>query len=261
MHPKFLEVRSKVLKYSDIEDRVKALHNTFENERCYVATVGPSINEYSHDYLREKLQKELIITVKQAYDIFTDLCDFQVLSFANFNPYTYSSDKTFVVWEVFEQYHPQQILQNGFKVDLMLPTIGNHEPDIKKRQENSQAGLRTFDDYMLSKTLNRMYGPTIMYETVFHLAMHLGVKEIVTLGWDIVNMDIFKNKDPYEDVHNDHFYGNTDHAIKIPANYTEMKIVVESTEFLYNWMKEKGVDLKIVSTQSAVHESVPRITL
>ena len=62
-------------------------------------------------------------------------------------------------------------------------------------------------------------------------------------------------------VHNEHFYEGKDYAIKIPANYTEMKIVVGATEFLYNWMKSKGVDLKIVSTQSAVHESVPRITL
>ena len=261
MHPKLNEVRSEVLKYSDIGDRVKALHDTFKDERCYIATVGPSINEYSHEYLRDVLKDELIITVKQAYNLFRELSDFQVLSFANFNPYKYHSDKTIVVWEVFEQYHPAQILQNGFKVEIMLPTIGNHEPDIKKRQENSQAGLKIFNDYMLTKTLNRMYGPTIMYETVFHLAMHLGVKEIITLGWDIVDMSIFKNKDPYEDVHNEHFYGETDHDIKIPANYTEMKIVVEATEFLYKWMKSKGVDLKIVSTQSAVHESVPRITL
>tara|TARA_Y100000310_G_scaffold188811_1_gene188805 strand:- start:1159 stop:1944 length:786 start_codon:yes stop_codon:yes gene_type:complete len=261
MHKITKELRNKMVQYEDIPDRLKVLHNAYEGETCYIATVGPSIKNYEEEYLRDKLKDELIITVKQAYNIFREVSDFQVLSFANFNPYTYSSDDTMVVWEVFEQYHPQWILNNNFKCDLMLPVVGNHEPDIKKRQEQSQAGTLSFDNWTLDKTLNRMYGPTIMYETVFHLAIYLGVKEIITLGWDIADMNIFKSKDPYEEVFNDHFYKNTDYAIKIPANYTELSIVVNATKFFYEWLKGKGIDLKIISDKSAVHESVPRIEL
>ena len=262
MHKNTKDIRNRMLQYEDIPDRLKSLKNAYEGETCYIATVGPSIRDYEEDYLRDKLKDELVITVKQAYDIFRELSDFQVLSFANFSPYKYYSDDTIVVWEVFEQYHPYEILNNNYKCDLMLPVVGNHEPDIKKRQEQSQAGLLSFDDWTLDKTINRMYGPTIMYESVFHLAVYLGVKEIRTIGWDIGDLSIFKNKDPYEDVFNDHFYENKDELkVTIPANYREMQIVIESTKFFYEWLKGKGIDLKIISNKSAVHESVPRMEL
>ena len=61
MHPKLKEVRNKILQYSEIEDRVKALHNTFEDETCYIACVGPSINDYTEDYLRDTLKDKLIM--------------------------------------------------------------------------------------------------------------------------------------------------------------------------------------------------------
>lgn len=262
MHKNTYSIKNKMLQYEDIPDRLKVLKDAYKGETCYIATVGPSIKNYPEDYLRDKLKDKLVITVKQAYNIFKELSDFQVLSLANFAPYKYYSDDTIVVWEVFEQYHPQLILDNNLKCELMLPVVGNHEPDIKKRQENSQAGLLSFDDWTLDKTIHRMYGPTIMYESVFHLAIYLGVKEIVTLGWDICDLDIFKKKDPYEDVFNDHFYDNhNDLSVKIPANYREMQIVIESTKYFYNWLKGKNIDLKIISDRSAAHESIPRIEL
>ena len=64
----------------------------------------------------------------------------------------------------------------------MLPVVGNHESDLVKRINESQAGTESFDDWTLDKTMNRMYGPGIMYEVVIHLALHLGVKEIKTIG-------------------------------------------------------------------------------
>ena len=141
MHKNTYDIKNKMLQYEDIPDRLKTLKDAYKGETCYIATVGPSIKNYSEDYLRDKLKDKLIITVKQAYNIFRELSDFQVLSLANFSPYKYHSDDTIVVWEVFEQYHPQLILDNNLKCELMLPVVGNHEPDIKKRQENSQAGL------------------------------------------------------------------------------------------------------------------------
>ena len=263
MHFKTEDIRyNKMMKADTNTGRLKCLHNAYKGETCYIATVGPSIRDYDEEYLRDKLKDELIITVKQAYDIFRELSDFQVLSFANFSPYRYYSDDTIIVWETFEPYHPKTIFNNNLKCDLMLPVVGNHEPDIKKRQEQSQAGLFSFDDWTLDKTINRMYGPTIMYESVFHLAIYLGVKEIRTIGWDIGDLSIFKNKDPYEDVFNDHFYEGGDKLkVSIPANYREMEIVINSTKFFYEWLKGKGIDLKIISDRSSAHESIPRMEL
>ena len=52
---------------------------------------------------------------------------------------------------------------------------------------NSLAYRRDFEDHLLESDPTRPFGPGIMYELVFFLAVHLGVSEIVTIGWDIAN--------------------------------------------------------------------------
>ena len=81
MHSNTLNLKNKMLQYEDIPDRLKVLHNAYKGETCYIATVGPSLKDYDEDYLRDKLKDDLVITVKQAYNIFRELSDFQVLSF------------------------------------------------------------------------------------------------------------------------------------------------------------------------------------
>jgi hypothetical protein len=49
----------------------------------------------------------------------------------------------------------------------------------------SLAATADFDAYRLDRMATRPFGPGIIYELVFYLAVHLGVAEIVTVGWDI----------------------------------------------------------------------------
>ena len=97
-------------------------------------SAGPSLKNYTQEYLKEKLNDKLVISIKQSFNILREVVDFHVLNFTNFEPYDYSnSEDTIVTWEVFEQYHPQMILDNNFKCELMLPCVGNHETDLVKR--------------------------------------------------------------------------------------------------------------------------------
>ena len=123
--------------------------------------------------------------------------------------------------------------------------------------------LRNYDlFFQLGTDLEMRWGKSIIYEQAIPLVLYLGCKDIFTIGWDIGDLSIFKNKDPYEDVFNDHFYENKDELkVTIPANYREMQIVIESTKFFNEWLNGKGIDLKIISDRSAVHESVPRMEL
>ena len=61
--------------------------------------------------------------------------------------------KTIVAWEVFEEYHPQMILENGFNVDVMFPVIRNHGT-----MDNTQAARLDFDDFTMDKTYDRAVG-------------------------------------------------------------------------------------------------------
>ena len=72
MHSNTLNLKNKMLQYEDIPDRLKVLHNAYKGETCYIATVGPSLKDYDEDYLRDKLKDDLVITVKQAYNIFRE---------------------------------------------------------------------------------------------------------------------------------------------------------------------------------------------
>jgi len=264
MHKDTPYLRSIMLQHEDISDRLAQLKNSYEGETCYIVSSGPSLKNFEEDYLRNKLKDELVISVKQSMNLLKGIADFHVLNFTNFEPYDYSdSHNTIVTWEVFEQYHPQMILDNNFKCELMLPVVGNHESDLVKRINESQAGTESFDDWTLDKTMNRMYGPGIMYEVVIHLALYLGVKEIRTIGWDIGDVSKFKQDDLYEDVWQDHSYDGSDNIkyAKTPMNYHEVNTVVKSVKYLSEWLKTKGVDFKIISDRNPAHKSIERIQL
>ena len=264
MHSKTSELISKLLQYEDIPDRLNVLEDSFKDETCYIVSAGPSLKNFEEEYLRDKLKDKLVISIKQSMNLLKGIADFHVLNFTNFEPYDYTdSENTIVTWEVFEQYHPQMILDNNFKCELMLPVVGNHESDLVKRINESQAGMEAFDDWTLDKTINRQYGPGIMYEVVIHLALHLGVKEIRTVGWDIGDVSKFKQDDLYEDVWQDHSYEGSDNIkyAKTPMNYHEVNTVVKSVKYLSGWLKTKGVDLKIISDRNPADKSIERIEL
>jgi len=263
MHKDTPYLRSIMLQHEDISDRLAQLKNSYEGETCYIVSSGPSLKNFEEDYLRNKLKDELVISVKQSMNLLKGIADFHVLNFTNFQPYDYRGTDNIVVWEVFEQFHPEMILKNNLKCELMLPVIGNRESDIVKRIDESQAGKLSFDDFTLDKTMDRMYGPGIMYETVVHLALYLGVKKITTLGWDIGDVSKFKG-DKYEDVWQDHFYEDTSDKMAYaptPMNFHEVNTVVDSTEYLNKWLLSKGVELNIISDRNPAHKSIPRIEL
>lgn len=264
MHSNTPVVNSLINQYEEIAERVTALKDSYKGEDCYVVTAGPSLKNYSQEYLQEKLEGKLVITIKQALNMLKGVADFHVLNFTNFEPYDYSdSPDTLVVWEIFEQYHPEMIFQNNLKVDLMLPVVGNHERDIVRRIDASQAGQNSFDDWTLDKTLYRMYGPGLMYEVAIHLAVHLGVQSITTIGWDIGDVSKFNGQNLYEDVWQDHYYEG-DSSIKYartPMNFHEVNTVVDSVEPLSKWLKAKGIDFAVVSDRNPCSANVTRLDL
>lgn len=269
MHKNTLPLLKQIYQYEYVPERLQVLKDAYKDETCYIVSAGPSLKNFSRQQLYEKLHDKLVISVKQSFNILKNIADFHVLNFTNFQPYDYKGTNNIVVWEVFEQYHPEMVLKNNLKCELMFPVIGNRDPDTIKKINESQAGKLNFEDFTLDKTLNRMYGPGIMYETVIHLALYLGVKRIVTLGWDIGDINKFKTNDPREDAWQDHFYEgyegvNLGHNIsyaKTPMNLHEVNTVVNSVEYLNKWLLSKGVEFNIISDRNPAHESVPRIEL
>jgi uncharacterized Rossmann fold enzyme len=93
--------------------------------------------------------------------------------------------------------------------------------------------------------------------------LYLGVKEIRTVGWDIGDVSKFNKDDLYENVWQDHSYEGFDKIqyAKTPMNYHEVNTVVKSVKYLNEWLKTKGVDLKIISDRNPADESIERVEL
>jgi len=109
--------------------------------------------------------------------------------------------------------------------------------------------------HLLKNNLTRPCGPGIMYETVLFMAIHLGVKKITCLGWDLSQGRV--NEDTYK-----HFYGNTT-KLRNRGDILEWEIE-ETRKFslrFFNWLKREGIELRIASKNSYLPPEIPRIEL
>ena len=104
-----------------------------------------------------------------------------------------------------------------------------------------------------------------MYESGFPLAMHLGAKEIVTIGWDIGDLSKFKKQKGYKLGDDDWVKEHAQSLYKTHAgagpDYEELKETIDSTKEMYDYFLEKGIKVRILSDRSPADERFERITL
>jgi hypothetical protein len=142
---------------------------------------------------------------------------------------------------------------------------------IRERNfDNSVAEKKNFDDWTLDKqSMLRPYGPGIMYEAVFYLLQHLGVSEVVTIGWDnkLVSSDAGKQHfydkensefDKEEFIHSNEVAKN-ENAVKTLTH--EAEITTNAIESWYTWLKENGCTLKIISPYNPAPDSIERVEI
>jgi len=255
---KLSKLKRAVASKKSLEEKLEVLRNSYEGETCYILNCGPSLNEMAPNVIREHLKDKLVFAVKQAYNKFADISDFHFFNCANlpslkkngyFQEHYKYDDKTIAIassnynmgtrWSAFQK---QDLF---FKVPIR--TEINNEFVVKTKD---------FDKYLMSDHAERPCGPGIMYETVIYMALHLGVKKIVALGWDL------SYNDPKSYKEYKHFYGGTDKLVNrgdiLPWEITATR---EASEELFKWLKNKGVELELVSNQSTLYEEIPRVKL
>tara|TARA_R110000796_G_scaffold8846_2_gene30074 strand:+ start:1282 stop:2103 length:822 start_codon:yes stop_codon:yes gene_type:complete len=273
MNSRTQELKNKVLSYDEPEKRLSVLKDAYKGETAYIIAGGPSLKNYSNEYLKEALKDKLVLSIKQAYDLLRDETDFHILNFTNFREYDWTGNKSIVLWEIFEQFHYEMIEQNNMECDLVLPVYRNNQhtgggvgPD---KMIYSVAEKGDFEHLKLDHPevgMNQPWGPGIMYEICIPLAMHLGCSKIISVGWDIGDLNSFSNgvEDDTQRVFQEHFYGDEHKKIvyaKTSMGPREITSVAKSTEGMFKWLKENNIDWELASDRNPGYNKIPRVTL
>ena len=267
------ELKKKLLQFDDPQERLNSLKDQYKGETAYIIAGGPSLNKYTPEYLKEFFKDKLTISIKQAYEMLKEETDFHILNFTNFKPYNWTNNKSIVLWEIFEQFHYDMISQNNYECDMLVPVYRNNPmtgggigPD---KMSYSVAERGDFEYLKLDHPevgMNQPWAPGIMYEVCIPLAMFLGCSKIVSVGWDIGDLSSFANgdEDDTQRVFQEHFYGNDHEQIvyaKTSMGPREIKSVAKSTEGMYYWLKENGVDWELASDRNPGYGKIPRVEL
>ena len=209
------------------------------------------------------LSDKLVVAVKQTYNLVPEAVDFHLLNSWNYQEYRYREPEPIILMGKGSR-DPET---PGARPDLLFDI-----PEVDKRDYSERITLakhRCFDDFLFSKTLDRPWGPGIVYELGIYLAVHLGVSELVAFGWDLGELDstVMKHFFDVGDVPwiqrvrelVGRILGDRLHN-KPRIDPGEVKMIADSTRDMYYWLKAKGVDLKIVSDRSLIDSCVPRIS-
>ena len=232
------------------DDKVSFLKNKFINSDCFLLAPGPSLGHVDDNLLKEKMKDKLVFCVKQAYDKYKDYVDFHFINDCNIpdrQGYLYNTRK-----------EPIVIASSGYDEATAKRRLGHMQRwDIFCRvldplvyPDNNWGYIlenHNFEKGLFDNSCLRPCGPSITVETVIYMAVHLGVKNVYAIGWDT------------GDKIGEHFY--KEKTCFSGSRDFEYKMVQKGSAPLYNWLKEHGVNLHLISNVSSLSKEIPRIGL
>jgi len=238
-------MRTKLVNYKTMQARNDLLADIANEKECVILSCGPSLNDFTEEFLREKLKDKFVIAVKQAFNKVPDMVDMHVFNCNNYEPYDYSDNRPVIVGcsSMPLATTVERVWGKEASLDLFYRVVSNG-------YDNSLAKTRDFASFSLSNTLTRPWGPGIMSEIVLFLVEHMGFSQVTTIGWDL--------EKPGE-TNSNHFYGERRVINKAaPMLETETSDNIETSLHFSNWLKENNVNLLIGNENSHVHEKIPR---
>ena len=226
---------------------MEAFKGKHKDKECVILTCGPSFTEYPKDVVKEFLKDKIVICVKETIIEYSDEADYFISNGTRNRKFNNINDKTI------------QIYQNdccGTK-SSNKPTVCLHEDRSNFQIENQLLKKRNFDKYNFENEKKRPWGPGILYETVFYFCLYAGIKNVYTIGWDLIDTSkTHKITHYFENNALDDYKSSKSWKDKDFRN--EMKLVNDNIPHFYDYLKEKGMNLFVIGKQSYVNEHIPR---
>ena len=255
-------IRTQLQSYDSIEERLNFLKGKFEGDTAYLISCGPSLTTHDQKVLREKLKDKLVICAKQSLNYLNDICDIHLVSTYNFQPYKYENDatiKSFQLTACNMEDELNRITQKwSHEIDLYFPVISG--PWITL--EGSTAYTRNFDNWkQLGSETQVMWGPGILYESGFPMCYLLGVKRIVTIGWDIGDISRYNGQERDPNWIEQHATDLYEASVGKGPSHTELKNTIECTSAMYDWFEKENIEVQILSDTNPADKRFERITI
>ena len=251
------------IKHVDTWERIAHIRDIFKDETVYIVTCGPTLTQHDRQTLINKLSVKFLISCKQAYEYIKEIITIHCLSVYNYQDYDYVNDDIIRHWQFTASNIDDEIRRVqtwNQRIDLLLPVYST--PWVQKYQ--TTAYTRNFDNWKLYSNSQAVWGPGIMYESAFPMAVHMGCKRIVTIGWDIGDISRY-------DTSNLLSYDNDwlqQHAVSLyktdtgsGPEYEELKNTIECTNKMYDWFTNNNIEVQILSNTNPADERFKRITI
>tara|TARA_Y100000361_G_C11159118_1_gene346026 strand:- start:1146 stop:1970 length:825 start_codon:yes stop_codon:yes gene_type:complete len=259
------DIKKKINKLESIEERIDFLKDSYKDKTAYLITCGPSLTKHDKEELKEKLKDKLVICCKQAQKYLGDIADFHTISVYNYQPYDYPNEDTIVWWQITKCSIDNELdrIVNDYHhpLDVWIPVVST--PWIEK--SGSVAYTKNFDLWKrLATDIELTWGPGIMYESGFPLAIHLGCKNIVTIGWDIGDISKYESNDPMAHDYNwfeQHATELYDMKMQTGPELEELTHTINCTKDMYDWFKKENINVKLISDTNPADNRFKRITL
>ena len=242
------ELKESIVKLETIEERLQFLKGRYRDKKAVILAPGPSLND--HDltslYGRDDI---VLLSIKQAQNNIKGQSDFHIVNTYNFdkyNGYDYGNLDCIIFYGLSESYINQQMEKLAIKphpVDIWVPVV--NPPSITYNDSMHKSG-----DYdkllMLGTETKTWWGTSILYEQAIPMALLIGCKEIVTIGWDLTT--------------GVHSYDKDKANFKVDeAQIQYTKDSIKSTPALYDWLSNNNTNLKICSKYNTADKRFQRI--
>jgi hypothetical protein len=228
-----------LLSFQDIKKNNK-------KKKALILGCGPSLSALSQEKLEEMSSEFLIITIKHSYEFFWEKSDFHFFNCNNIC--------------IYPRFNSKFICCSPTPLDRgRLGPWKHQEIDAFFHMKHPRTRLCDFDkieEFFEESNMGKFLGPGIMVEIVLPFVYNLGVKEIVTAGWDY-----HKNDGEIE-----HYY--PEERRKKFANPAAVPYRGENEESIKNsgrinsFFEEQGVKLSCLESEKCfLHNSIKRILI
>ena len=209
------------------EARHRQLKGLCQGKSAVILTCGPSLTMIDPTTLRRSLDGSIVIGIKQALDLYGDICNFHLYNEVRMKRYDYTNnDCVRICVSKYQTINPCHVFY----------------PLKNYQYEEALFVTNDYEKWALHNSYIRPWGVGIMFELALQLPIYLGCSRVLVIGFDM------NPKGKY------HFYDATEEedAAHYRVDDEEFGFAHDSARHYVSWAKALGVDIRLHSPLSAL---------